>query len=178
MRKMKKVVTSGYWIFSMFVVATLIAGMPQFTSLAMEDNTMKVCSQEEKGVVETLEAVLVEDFDFSFEIMPYTMLADCMITARGASDGMHIDISTGTVGTASVLGIKDVKIYKKTWYGGWDLVAVCSGSESYNRGSMGINILYENAVKDATYKITCIHYGDVDGYIEGENDSGPFVFTY
>lgn len=178
MRKMKKVVTNGHRIFSMLVAATLLAGIPRFASLAMEKNVVKVCSQEEWSGVETLEAVLVEDFDFSFEIMPYTMLADCMITARGASDGMHIDISTGTVGIASVLGIKDVKIYKKTWYGGWDLVAVCSGGESYDRGSMGISILYENAVKDATYKITCIHYGDVDGYIEGENDSGPFVFTY
>ncbi len=178
MRKMKKVVTSGYRIFSMLAVTTLLAGMFHFTSLAMEENVSEACSQEESIDVDILEAVLIEDYDFSSEVMPYTMLADCMITARGASDGMHIDISTGSVGTASVLGIKDVKIYKKTWYGGWDLVAVCSGGESYDRSNMGISILYENAVKDAKYKITCIHYGDVDGYIEGENDSGEFTFTY
>lgn len=91
---------------------------------------------------------------------------------------MHIDISTGVVGTASVLGVKDIKIWKKTWYGGWDLVATSSGGESYNRTLTGVSILYANAVKGATYKITCVHYGNVDGYIEGENDSGAFVFNF
>lgn len=148
-----------------------------FISMAAESIEMPDVS-EENTKVEVLEAKIIEDVDISSEIVPYTMLASCIITARGASDGMHVDISTGTVGTASVLGVKDIKIYKKTWYGGWDLVAVCSGGESYNRVSMGLSFLYENAVKDAKYKITCIHYGDVNGYIEGENDSGEFTFTY
>lgn len=177
MRKMKKVAPSGYRVLAALVAVTLLVGMSQFTSFAMSTNAIELSSQG-SGVVEILEATIIEDYELVSEIVPYTMLADCTITASGASDGMHIDISTGTVGTASVLGIKDVKIYKKTWYGGWDLVAVCSGGESYNRAGMGISILYENAVKDATYKITCIHYGNVNGYIEGENDSGPFVFTY
>ncbi len=177
MKKKKNVVTSGYRFLSMLVVTALFAGLAKFSSFAMEEKVFTVGLQE-CSEVEVLEATIINSFDLPSEIMPYTMLADCIITASGDSDGMHIDISTGSVGTASVLGVKDIKIYKKNWYGGWDLVAVCSGGESYNRVSMGLSILYENAVKDATYKITCIHYGDVDGYIEGENDSGPFVFTY
>lgn len=173
---MKKVLKAGQKFFSVLVMATLLAGGFQLTSFAEE--IIPSNGVGEFGEVEVLEAVLIEETDIPSDIMPYTMLADCTIGVRGASDGMHIDISTGAVGTASVLGVKDVKIYKKTWYGGWDLVAVCSGSESYDRTSMGISILYENAVKDAKYKITCIHYGNVNGYIEGENDSGEFTFTY
>ena len=172
MGKMKRAVKK---ILGVLAMATLLAETSGFTSVAAES----VGLSEQLGEnVEVLEATVVEDFDWSSNINPYTMLTDCIIGVSGASDGMHIDISTGVVGTASVLGIKDVKIYKKTWYGGWDYVAYSSGGEAKNCGTMGINILYENAVKDATYKITCIHYGNVDGYTEGSHDSGAFVYTY
>ncbi len=177
MRKMKNVSKICREIFGVMMMALLLVSYMGGTSMAAESIGLPDVS-EENTKIEVLEAKIIENIEISSEISPYTMLASCIITTRGASDGMHIDISTGTVGIASVLGVKDVKIYKKTWYGGWDLVAVCSGGESYDRGSMGISILYENAVKDAKYKITCIHYGDVNGYIEGENDSGEFTFTY
>ena len=164
-------------ILGVMVMVSLLVSYAGFVSRAAESVGIPDVS-EENTKIEVLEAKIIEDVEASSEIIPYTMLASCIITARGASDGMHIDISTGSVGTASVLGVKDVKIYKKTWYGGWDLVAVCSGGESYDCAGMGISILYENAVKDAKYKITCIHYGDVNGYIECENDSGEFTFTY
>lgn len=175
MGKMKRAVKKMQKILGVLAMATLLAETSGFTSVAAES----VGLSEQLGEnVEVLEATVVEDFDWSSNINPYTMLTDCIIGVSGASDGMHIDISTGVVGTASVLGIKDVKIYKKTWYGGWDYVAYSSGGEAKNCGTMGINILYENAVKDATYKITCIHYGNVDGYTEGSHDSGAFVYTY
>ena len=114
MGKMKRAVKK---ILGVLAMATLLAETSGFTSVAAES----VGLSEQLGEnVEVLEATVVEDFDWSSNINPYTMLTDCIIGVSGASDGMHIDISTGVVGTASVLGIKDVKIYKKTWYGGWD----------------------------------------------------------
>lgn len=177
MGKMKNVVKKVQKIFGILVIVALLGETFGFTSMAAEANSVPE-QVNENAEVEVLEAVVVEDYDWSSGISPYTMLADCTIVVSGASDGMHIDISTGVVGTASILGIKDVKIYKKTWYGGWDYVAYSSGGEAKNCGTMLITILYANAVKDATYKITCVHYGDVDGYTEGSNDSGAFVFTY
>lgn len=175
MRKSK----SATWqsLLSALVVAGLIGGTSGFTSMAKDVDTSTV-DYEKDIETEILEATLIDTVDSSSEALPYTMLTSCIIGVTGDSDGMHIDISTATVGTASVLGVKDVKIQKKTWYGGWSTVAVSSGGEAHDRSSMGVNILYSNAVKDATYRIKCIHYGDVDGYIEGENDSGEFVFTY
>ena len=174
---MKKVVKKAQKVLSVLAMAVLITEMLGFTSIAAgTDGSLE--QQDENTGVEVLEATVIEDIDWSFGISPYTMLADCIIGVSGASDGMHIDISTGVVGTASVLGVKDVKIYKKTWYGGWDYVAYSNGGKAENCGTMLINILYANAVKDSKYKITCVHYGNVDGYTEGSNDSGEFLFTY
>lgn len=177
MERMKKVVKKMQRIFGVLVTVALFTETLGFTSMAAGTDVLAEYGNENTEV-EMLEATVIEDFDLTSDISPYTMLADCTIVVSGASDGMHIDISTGTVGKASVLGVKDVKIYKKNWYGGWDYVAYSSGGEAKDCGTILINILYANAVKDATYKITCVHYGDVDGYTEGANDSGAFVFTY
>lgn len=170
---MRKASRKVRMILSMLAVAALLGGSFDFQSLAAEANV-----QEETEEPEVLEAKVIENADWPSDFMPYTMLADCAISVSGDDEGMHIDISTGSVGTASVLGVKDVEIYKKNWLGQWKLVATSSGGETYNGSICGITILYANAVKGATYKITCVHYGDVNGYIEDEHDSGEFVFTY
>nr|WP_296487793.1 hypothetical protein [uncultured Acetatifactor sp.] len=174
MRKVKKV---GQRFLSVLVTVLLSVEISGFISMAAETGALEN-SLEQYQEVAVLEAIVVEDMDVSSEIDPYTMLASCIISVGEESDGMHIGISTGTVGTASVLGVKDVKIWKKTWYGGWDLVATSKGGESYNRSNMGVSIVYPGAVKGATYKITCVHYGNVNGYTEGENDSGEFVYDF
>ena len=177
MGKMKRVVRKVQKIFGILLIMVFFAETSRFTSIAAETEGIEGQLNENVGV-EVLNATVIENCDLSPGISPYTMLADCIIGVTGSSSGMCIDISTGTVGKSSKLGVKDVKIYKKTWYGGWDLVAVSNGGEAKNCTTMLINILYENAVKDATYKITCVHYGNVDGYTEGSNDSGAFVYTY
>lgn len=155
----------------------LLVGNLGFTSFAADVARPEQNVDAEEGI-EVLEATIVEDMDLSSGTSPYTMLADCIISVTGDSKGMHIGISTGVVGTGSVLGVKDVKIQKKNWLGLWTTVAVCDGGESYNRGTMGIDILYANAERGATYRILCVHYGDVDGYTETENNSGAFVFDF
>lgn len=174
---MKKVAKRRQLILCTVVMVALFLVTGDFTSLAAGEDSV-VQGGEEECNVEVLEAIIVDGDDHASGVVPYTMLTDCAIGVSGGSDGMHIDISTGSVGTASVLGVKDVKIQKKTWYGGWNTVAVSSGGESYNCANMGINILYRNAEKGATYRILCVHYGDVNGYTEGENNSGEFVYSF
>lgn len=170
-RKMRKTMRK---IMSVMVAAALLTGIPGWSSLTVEAK----CETDVEGEndVEQLEAVVVEDTEWP--ISPYTMLTRCIISVSGDSAGMHISIFTGAVGTASVIGIKDVKIQKKGWFGLWSTVATSSGGESYDRGTTSIDILYANAEKGATYRILCVHYADVNGYTEGSNDSGEFVFTY
>lgn len=174
MRKMKR---AGQRILSVLTMTALLLGASGFTSMAAEIDIPGNFT-EEGGEVEVLEATVVDNEDLSSEISPYTMLSSCMISVGEESDGMHIGISTGTSGTASVLGVKDIKIWKKNSKGNWDLVAISSGGEATNRAIVSVNIVYANAVKYATYKITCVHYGNVDGYVEGANDSGEFVYDF
>lgn len=175
MRKKRNVVRIMQGVVNKIFILVLAFSLSGFTCLAAEPANIQ---PEMDGEVEELEAKIIEDIDFSSEIIPYTMLVHCKISVSGDDEGMHIDIATGAVGVASVLGVKDVKIQKKTWYGGWKTVATSSGGESKDRSTMGITILYGNAEKDATYRILCVHYADVDGYTECDNDSGSFVFTY
>lgn len=170
MKRMKKL---GRVFLSVLLSTVLLSGSLSISGMAAENSILED-GQAEGPKVEVLEAVVIEEVD----INPYTMLAECIISVTGDSDGMHIGITTGAVGTASVLGVKDVKIWKKNRYGNWDLVAISSGGEVHDRSIMGVSILYGDAIKSATYKITCVHYGNVNGYTEGENDSGEFVFNF
>ena len=101
-----------------------------------------------------------------------------MISVGRKNDGMHIDITVGTVGTASVLGVKDIKIWKKNSRGKWDLVATSNGGEDYKCASTGVTITYANAVVGATYKISCVHYGDVNGMEEYTNETGEIIYNF
>ena len=160
-------------ILGVLVMVAFFAEVPGFVSQAAETG------ETEKNIeVEVLEAKVIEEVEWNSEITPRTMLVDCMINVGRKSDGMHIDVTVGTVGTASVLGVKDIKIWKKNGYGKWDLVAISNGGESYNSASGGVTITYANAVVGATYKISSVHYGDVDGYIEGEIETGEFVYNF
>ena len=85
MKKMRKVVKEGQRLFGVLVMSALIAGGFKFTCLAEEFIPMN--GMGDFLGVEVLEAVLIEELDMSSEIMTYTMLADCTIGVRGASDG-------------------------------------------------------------------------------------------
>lgn len=175
MGRSKKFPKMGKRVLSILAAVMLIVGNLGFTSMAAVSNDLSMDGDAE---VEVMEAVLVDDPDLLGGVMPYTMLTNCIITASKCSEGMAIDISTGTVGESSVLGVKDVKVLKKTWYGGWKTVAVSDGGEVYNRTTMGISLVYKGAEEGATYKITCVHYGNVNGYIEYTNDGSEFVYNF
>lgn len=165
-------VRMGKCSISVLVMTALLMGFSGFSSMAA---TADMALEDE---VEVMEATIIEEPDISAEAVPYTMLVNCIIGVSKCSEGMAIDISTGTVGEASVLGVKDIKVLKKTWYGGWKTVAVSDGGEVYNRTTMGISLVYKGAEEGATYKITCVHYGNVNGYIEGTNDGSEFVYNF
>ena len=131
----------------------------------------------ESDVIEVLKAELVENPETGLQKHSRTMMTDCIISVSCSEEGMRIGITTGSVGTSSVIGVRDIVIMKKVWYG-WKTVATSDGDEAYDSGIMGVSLLYTNAEYDETYRITCVHYANVNGYIEGENDTGAFVFTY
>ena len=107
-------------------------------------------SAEGADVVEVLKANPLEYQNEELQKNARTMMTDCIISVSCSAEGMRIDISTGTVGTASVLGIKDVVIRKKVWYG-WKVVATGEDTEGYNGTMVGASFLYTTAEYGETY---------------------------
>jgi len=112
------------------------------------------------------------------KVQPITTLFDCeIIMAFSADEGLVMDFTTSSAGEAKVIGVKDIKVQQKVWYG-WKTVFISDGAESYNRATFGAELIYPDAIKDKTYRVICTHYADVDGYEEVVNDTGAFKYTY
>ena len=84
---------------------------------------------------------------------------------------------TSCAGSAKVIGVKDIKVQQKMWYG-WKTVLTSEGAESYDSAVFGADLVYPDAIKDKTYRVICTHYADYDGYEESVNDTGAFKYTY
>ena len=107
-----------------------------------------------------------------------TTLVNCeIIMAFRADEGLSMTFTTSCAGEAKVIGVKDIKVQQKMWYG-WKTVMTSDGGEVYNHGLFGADLVYPDAIKDKTYRVICTHYADVDGYEEVVNDTGAFQFTY
>ena len=112
------------------------------------------------------------------DVQPVTTLFDCeIIMAFKMDEGLCMTFTTSCAGTASVIGVKDIKVQQKMWYG-WKTVITSDGAENYNEPIFAAGLKYADAIKDRTYRVICTHYADVDGYEEVVNDTGAFKFTY
>lgn len=118
-----------------------------------------------------------QEYD-SFGVQPVTTLVNCeIIMAFRADEGLSMTFTTSCAGEAKVIGVKDIKVQQKMWYG-WKTVMTSDGGEVYNHGLFGADLVYPDAIKDKTYRVIATHYADVDGYEEVVNDTGAFKFTY
>ena len=118
-----------------------------------------------------------QEYD-SFGVQPVTTLVNCeIIMAFRADEGLSMTFTTSCAGEAKVIGVKDIKVQQKMWYG-WKTVMTSDGGEVYNHGLFGADLVYPDAIKDKTYRVIATHYADVDGYEEVVNDTGAFKYTY
>ena len=108
-------------------------------------------------------------------INPITTMFDCDITMAFRTEGLVMTFSTACLGTASVIGVKDIKVQQKMWYG-WKTVFTSEGAEDYNEDIFMGELTYPDAVNGKTYRVTCVHYANYDVYEEVENDTGSFKF--
>ena len=156
--------------FCTALAAMFLVSAPCTQALAAEAHT----GYEEVQVLEaSVHALPVDENTPSQQ----TLFGNCYIDITGSDSGMLIEIQTQSFGVSSVIGVKDIKIQKKVWYG-WQTVATSSGGELTNVSNVVCSVLYEGAEKGETYKITCVHYANVDGYKEGTSDTGSFVYNY
>lgn len=113
-----------------------------------------------------------------YGVQPVTTMFNCqIIMAFKADEGLSMTFTTSSAGESKVIGVKDIKVQQKVWYG-WKTVFISDGAESYNCAIFAADLVYPDAIKDKTYRVICTHYADVDGYEESVNDTGAFKFTY
>ena len=115
--------------------------------------------------------------DESYEVQPVTTLLDCEVIMSFSADGLYMEFTTGCTNIASVIGVKDIKVQQKMWYG-WKTVGTSTGTKKTNCTIAVVGVTYPDAVKDGTYRVISTHYADYDGYEEVVNDTGAFKFTY
>ena len=154
------------------VLAMLMLVMP-----SLEANAAGVSEIQENQSVQLNMVPVEKEMDGVQSIVsPRAMLFNCLICVNSSSSGMRLTFSTDCTQIASEIGIKDVVIKQKVWYG-WKTVATSEGGYYLNGSSYSGSILYTNAIKGEEYRITCTHYADADEYTEvhGELD---VIFTY
>lgn len=170
-KKIKKVI-------SLMFSVVFLASAPMLEVSAAEQSTS---ATEEVEIMKCQVGEVPEGY-FDYLQKARAVLSDCMISVGFGSDGMEIEIFTGTSDRVPVIGIKDIRVEQKVWYG-WKLVAVSTGAETTDADGIGVSLLFEGAIKDETYRVTCVHYADlvyddVEEYTEGSSNTGAFVFTY
>ena len=143
-------------------------------------STMEVFAAENlevcKEKVEVLDMVSLKTECDDINENIKAILYDCLISVNSSSNGMRVSFMTSCSQMTSLIGVKDIVIKQKVWYG-WKTVATSSGGSFTNASTYMGSILYTNAIKGEEYRITCTHYANADEYIEvhGELD---VIFTY
>lgn len=161
---------------------TRVLGMAFALVLFVNGTTLEANATEVQSVeseVENLDTAIIDIVNEGQQTnsQTRTFLSNCSIMVRNNSAGMLVEFMTNATQTASSIGVKDIKIQQRVWYG-WKTVATASGAESYNTASFGCAVLYSNAQVGETYRISCVHYGTVDTYTEVDNETEGIVFTY
>lgn len=162
-------------VICIVIAATCLVGIPSLETKAAETGS------EEIEVMETTVGELPDGY-FDELMNARAVLSGCKTTIGFSSSGMGITIYTGTSSKCPVVGVKDIKVEQKVWYG-WKTVAVSTGGECTDTSGMSVYVTFTGAVKGETYRVSCVHYADltydgVENITEGESCTDPFVFTY
>ena len=136
---------------------------------------------EEMATIETTNAdvTVIKDVaeQNAYGVQPLTTMFNCEIILAFTANGLEMNFTTSAAEISSVIGVKDIKVQQKVWYG-WKTVFTSDGAENYNEEVFGGYVTYPDAVNGKTYRVKCVHYANYDVYEEVENDTGAFKFIY
>lgn len=106
------------------------------------------------------------------EVLSSPTLAACTVGLGIASNGVSISFVTSANQAADEIGVKNIVLQEKTWYGWKDLPIsnlYTSNSDMYVGG-----VTYTNAEKGKTYRVHCTHYakyGNTELTLYNESDN-------
>ncbi len=93
------------------------------------------------------------------------------------SDEILIEVGTSTNFVAKKIGVKDLFVQEKVWYG-WKTIAQAADYDE-NTSSFGGQVHCTNAEKGKTYRVVCTHYAIDSNGAERTlaNESEEFVYN-
>ncbi len=178
---MKKRIEKRVCKFACLLLAALLFGnfacMEVRASEAPSRDVVEAVSMADE--VDQLEASVIVSESDGEVLNPNAraLLYNCIINMYCSSEGLRLTFVTECSQTASVIGVKDIVIQKKVWYG-WKTVATSDGAEDTNNTALACSVLYPDAEVGETYRFSCIHYADADEYSEVVHQTDGAVFTY
>ena len=66
-----------------------------------------------------------KEVEYNSTVQPLTTMVDCEITMAFTLNGLEMTFTTLSVEVSSVIGVKDIKVQQKMWYG-WKTVMTSS----------------------------------------------------
>ena len=118
--------------------------------------------------------IVSEDNEASLFSNP-TLMA-CNVGVGISSSGLAITFDTTASHSANEIGVKDVVLQEKTWYGGWKDIPM-SNYCTYNSDWYAGDVVYTGANKGTTYRVKCTHYAKF-GSTELTLDNTSSELTY
>lgn len=159
-------------VFALALAAAMFIGMSCLEVFAAD-----VIETVDSNVV-MAEAEIYDVIAIPRAVTRATTFTDAVITiSYNESYGLHTTVETSTSKTASVIGIKNIRIQEKVWYG-WNTVCTSTGLEEYNSSSFGVSVYYSGVIEGKYYRVKATHYADVDGYRELENETSGFLCAF
>ena len=89
------------------------------------------------------------------------MLQGCTLRVICGTDGVGVEVYTRFTTTADEIGVKDVVLQEKTWYG-WKDIKINDSSRK-NSDVFSGSTTYTGAEKGKTYRAKCTHYAVYGG---------------
>ena len=155
-------------------IVAFILALAFVVSVPVQSVQAKEVQQNESTVPVTIATLEDQEYDM-LGIKPRTTMLNCDIIMAFRTEGLVMSFTTSSLGTASVIGVKDIKVQQKMWYG-WKTVLASDGGEIQNDSAFAGTLTYEGAENNKTYRVICTHYANVDVYEEFVNDTGAFKF--
>lgn len=89
------------------------------------------------------------------------LLYGCTLGIVCDTDGVTVEVRTNFTTNADEIGVKDIVLQEKNWYG-WKDIKISSGSEK-NSDIFSASATYTGAEKGKTYRAKCTHYAVYGG---------------
>ena len=130
------------------MVALVLALIFAF-SVPVQESHAEEANLNENSTMKVTVTNMSPEYSIS-DVKPITTLFDCeIIMAFEMDEGLCMTFTTSCIGAAKVIGVKDIKVQQKMWYG-WKTVLISDGAEDSDAAIFSADLKYTEAINYRT----------------------------